>query len=91
MVTFSGWSGGGYMTQLMHMVYSDTIKGVAIHEGGTYAGKVVRMMETKDDWKEYVKKAEAEKSVELPLEKNLKDAPVMITSGKNDAAVPPPI
>lgn len=75
----------------MHMVYSDTIKGVAIHEGGPYTGKVVRMMETKDDWKEYVKKVEAEKSVELPLEENLKGAPVMITSGSNDLAVPPPL
>lgn len=36
LLTISGFSSGAYMAMQLDVVYSSTIKGVALHEGGPY-------------------------------------------------------
>ena len=45
-ITFSGWSSGAYMAHLMHIVHSDTIKGVGLMEGGPYGSSYYDMEDT---------------------------------------------
>lgn len=69
----------------MHMIFSDTIKGAAILEGGPYGGLIEGDAWTsKDNWKELLKKAEDEGNIEGPLGANLKEAPAYVTSGSKD-------
>ena len=35
-ITFSGFSSGAFMSTNMHVIYSDTIKGVGLTSGGVY-------------------------------------------------------
>ena len=35
-ITFSGYSGGAYMSHYMHVIHSDVIKGVGLFNGGPY-------------------------------------------------------
>jgi poly(3-hydroxybutyrate) depolymerase len=35
--TVSGWSGGSHMATNLHVIYSETIKGIGIVNGGPYA------------------------------------------------------
>lgn len=76
----------------MHMIFSDTIKGVAVLEGGPYGGLIEgNAWTSKDNWKELVKKAEAEGNIEGPLAANLKGAPAYVTSGSKDMQAPRPL
>jgi len=92
MITISGFAGGGVMANTMHMIFSDTIKGAGIHEGGPYGAEIEgNAHTTKDNWKELIKKAESEGNIELPLAENLKGAPAYVTSGSADKQVPVPM
>ena len=37
-ITASGFSSGAYMSSYLQIIYSDRIKGIGFHEGGTYYG-----------------------------------------------------
>ena len=51
-VTFSGFSSGSWMSHQLHIVYSDTIKGVGLYEGGPYGQSFLDMEGTKENWKD---------------------------------------
>jgi len=68
-------------------VYSDTIKGVGLYEGGPYGQSFLDMEGTKENWKELTKKATTEKTIADTS--NIKNSLVMIVSGLNDSAAFP--
>ena len=76
-LTLSGFSSGSFISHQLHIVYSEMVKGVGLHEGGPYFS-----------WTDHNKRvAFSEKFAKNggidPLS-NLQDAPVYITSGSND-------
>ena len=86
-VTFSGFSSGSWMSHQLHIVYSDTIKGVGLYEGGPYGQKFTNFNGTLEVWKDLIK--EASDSGNIADTSNIKDSPVMIVSGLNDFVAAP--
>ena len=81
-VTFSGFSSGSWMSHQLHIVYSDTIKGVGLYEGGPYGSSFLDFDGTLESWKELTTKASTAGSIADTA--NIKNSPVMIVSGSND-------
>lgn len=86
-ITVSGFSGGAIVSVLMHVAYSETIKGAGISAGTAYGDSVVG-----PEWN-------VQKAVDLALANqaagliddsaNLKGAPVYMFTGTQDTVVNP--
>ena len=81
----SGFSSGSYMSMQMHVIYSETIKGVGLHQGGPYAsrfegaGGTELRPELLGELFDYAYNNEVEGLID-PLD-NLNGSPVYITAG----------
>lgn len=82
LVTFSGFSSGSWMSHQLHIVYSDTIKAVALHNGGPYGHNFNDLEGTLEAWKDLV--VEASDAGTIADITNIKNSPVMIVTGSND-------
>jgi hypothetical protein len=92
--TLSGWSGGAFMANNLHVIYSDTFKGVGMVNGGGYS--TGEFLDNAGIFQYDLESSEiADKSVEFAQKfsdlgqidniLNLKDQPVMIyTHGLDD-------
>ena len=98
-ITISGFSGGSATSTNLQTIYSDTIKGAGLLNGGPYGDLFWNKPEHFNQPTDYAQQmartsiqlAEKMQSQELidNLE-NLKDAPVFILSGSIDDVYPPP-
>lgn len=71
----------------MHVIHSESIKGVGLVSGGPYGQDLYKLEETKNSWKTMI--GEAEKAGLIDSTSNLKDAPAMVFYGTNDKVVDP--
>lgn len=88
-VTVSGFSSGAIMAHNLHLIYSDTIKGGAFYEGGSYGTFFSDPEHSMEVWKDKI--PEAEKNGWIDPTKNLEGHPVMIISGADDQVLRPPV
>ena len=49
-IVMAGFSSGSFMSHQMHMVYSETIKGVGLIAGGPYYAKGAGAMQSPRNW-----------------------------------------
>ena len=49
-ITLSGMSAGSYMSNTLHLIMSDTIKGVGLYEGGPYGTNLYDQEGTQTNW-----------------------------------------
>jgi len=82
-VTISGFSSGTYMSQQLLINYSDTVKGVGLYAGGVYGQTWKDLEGTQENWKDLITKHASDGTIADTS--NLKDAPVIIIGGTNDA------
>ena len=80
-ITVMGWSSGAFMAFQLGVVYSSMIKGLGLHEGGPF-GDGLRIAAPIP----FALKDELFGDID-PL-KNIKNMPVMISSGSSDSMVP---
>ena len=85
-VTASGFSSGAYMSSYLQIIYSDRIKGIGFHEGGTYYGGEFygRLDEVTNQTIADFAISSADSNMASGLIAdltNLKDSPVYITAG----------
>ena len=77
------------MAHNLHLIYSDTIKGGAFYEGGSYGTFFSDPEHSMEVWKDKI--PEAEKNGWIDPTKNLEGHPVMIISGADDQVLRPPV
>lgn len=87
-ITFSGFASGSTMSQLLHIVHSDTIKGVGLNQGSPY-GSTLYDVDTIEKWDDLIQKALKDEKIDASLVDNFKKSPVMIFSGSNDETMLP--
>ena len=86
-LTISGFSSGAYMAMQLHIVHSAIVKGVALHEGGPYGMSWAQYRKTLKVSIDLARKAQEEG--EIDQLSNLKESPVIISSGLKDTVVRP--
>ena len=75
------------MAMQLHIVHSAIVKGVALHEGGPYGMSWTQYWETLTVSIDLARKAQEEGGIDQLS--NLKESPVIISSGLQDTVVPP--
>lgn len=53
-ITFSGFASGSTMSQLLHVVHSDTIKGVGLHQGSVYGSILFDDEDSLEKWDDII-------------------------------------